>query len=166
MCSSANQVAWRGGCVDWKPKAKDGRDWLYTSSQWVGCESWRGHMEEVGQMVWHHGALPWFIGAQERSHCCSEAAARSVQREGALLLSEKQMKRFDCRFWSKGSLGCCREETESCRQRSRRSSPVAWISQKTSCTSETPRELITRLTLTTVFAKALPSWKSNCGRKT
>lgn len=52
-------------------------------------------MEEVGQKVWHRDALLWFIGAQERSHCCSEAAVRSVHREGALLLSGKQMKRFD-----------------------------------------------------------------------
>lgn len=41
-------------------------------------------------MVWLWDALPWFTGAQERSHCCSEAAVRSVQREGALLLSGKQ----------------------------------------------------------------------------
>lgn len=110
-------------------------------------------MEEVGQMVWLCDALLWFTGAQERTHCCSEAAVRSVQREGALLLAGKRMERFDCHFWSKGNLGSCREETESWRQRSRRSSPVAWINQKSSCTSETLRELITRLTVTTVFAR-------------
>lgn len=111
-----------------------------------GVKAGEGMQGEVGQMVWLPDALLWFIGA----HCCSEAAVRSVHREGALLLSGKQMKRFDCHLWSKGSLG------ESWRQRSRRSSPVAWISQKTSCTSETPRELITRLTVTTVFAKDPP----------
>lgn len=70
-------------------------------------------MEEVGQMVWLRDALLWFTGAQERTHCCSEAAVKSVQREGALLLAGKRMERFDCHFWSKGNLGSCREETES-----------------------------------------------------
>lgn len=125
-------------------------------SEWgvkVGGGVWRRWGRWFGTVMLCSGLLVSRRGVT----AAPEAAVGSVQREGALLLSGKQMKRFDCHFWSEGSLECCREETESCRQRSRRGSPVAWISQKTSCTSETPRELITRLTLTTVFGKALPN---------
>ena len=67
-------------------------------------------MDEVGQMVRLRDALLWFTGAQWRGVMLPSRGSRKfVQRQVALLHSDKQpqMKKFDCRFWSKGNLGCC-----------------------------------------------------------